>query len=298
MAGTLSSVKKSLRELPSTSIKTLAFSTRFGAIGWAFRRLMFTGIKAIEKLTIRGPFSGRIKVEVSGRTFPRLTYLCVVYADIKGLGVSLKELNLIRCGGNVLDFSPMSQKLVCLQVSYSVALIHPKLQGNHLGALVNLTYLELVGDGITSVEELRHLSCLEWLDLSTNDIVDVSPLGGLTKLKVLYLSRNDIVDLSPLGGLTKLEDLYVSYNSIVDLSPLRGLTRLEDLRLDRTDIESIEAMSSLCNLRELDLSHTRVRDLSPLRECKGLRKLNVTEMKARVDLYPLLGLTDLQIRST
>lgn len=102
--------------------------------------------------------------------------------------------------------------------------------------MVNLTFLELKSNNITSVNWASRLTKLERLDLSLNEISDLTPLANLTELQRLDLRLNDISSLSGLENLTRLTDLDLGSNYISDVRLLMGLTNLRTLYLNDNPI--------------------------------------------------------------
>lgn len=274
---------------------------------WGF---LLSAPTVLERITILGPGpSASAHPWRYGIDSPRLNYLEIVAGFIMGLEelrFCPTELHLRGCYGARVDFKPVSQRLTKLRVSSTVDgvgvanysdPINRELQGNNIGALVNLTELELSDHHITSVEELRPLSKLRVLDLSGNAIDDLSPLSCMTELRKLYLGRalweEGFLDVAALAGLVHLEELGLSRNLLRNMECVSNLKQLGTLYVDNSYIEDLSPLGSLECLEELHLDENRVRDLTPLGTCKRLRFLSLNENRI-VDLSPLEGLTELQ----
>jgi internalin A len=87
--------------------------------------------------------------------------------------------------------------------------------------LSNLEDLQMWGNGVSNIAEVRNLTNLKELNLgnskpqnSVHIISDITPLTNLKKLEKLYLNGNNITDVTPLLGLTNLQVLYVNDNPL------------------------------------------------------------------------------------
>jgi hypothetical protein len=74
--------------------------------------------------------------------------------------------------------------------------------------------LDLSGNNISDIRNLKDLGCLEELDLSYNQVGIIDELMKLKNLRILDLSNNFVDDLSPLFYLNRLEYLNVIGNAI------------------------------------------------------------------------------------
>ncbi len=165
---------------------------------------------------------------------------------------------------------------------------HSPLDLSPIGALTNLTRLNLSQNRISELSPLAGLTNLEYLSLeavyirwdeSDTSTLDLSPLAGLTKLTDLALSYNNILDISPLAGLTALERLNISKNHISNISPLVGLTKLVYLNGQRNRIAGVAPLSGLEALQEVALSINEISDTSPLAENAGLGSGDVVDVR-------------------
>ena len=90
-----------------------------------------------------------------------------------------------------------------------------------LADLIQLTSLDLAGNGISDISSVTGLTNLTWLHFWGNSISDISPVVGLINLTTLYLGDNNISDLSPLvanTGLGSGDTVNVQYNPLSYLS--------------------------------------------------------------------------------
>lgn len=156
----------------------------------------------------------------------------------------------------------------------------------------NLTYLHLIDNSISQIDELVGLAGLRDLNLQGNNIADISPLSSLGNLSILQLTGNPVSDLSdlasldeliylsissiatadlqPLASLTTLEYLYAVNDNISDLLPLENCPHLKHLYLDANAIVDISMLSDMLELSNLSLRYNSIEDISPLVENSGL----------------------------
>lgn len=124
--------------------------------------------------------------------------------------------------------------------------------------LSGLKRLNLGGNEISDISQLKHLKKLEYLQLINNDISDITPLKDLTNLKELLLDINKISDVTALKSLTNLEKLSLSSNELTDISPLKKLTKLKSLVLvgnyflPKSEIEALRKALPDCEIETLD----------------------------------------------
>ena len=158
--------------------------------------------------------------------------------------------------------------------------------------LTNLRSLWLDGNNITDISAVKGLTNLTRLGLEDNLISDISALAGLTNLTWIRLQRNRISDISPVAGLTQLTVLRLGGNSISDISPVVGLTQLIRLSLWANSLSDISPVAALTNLTELNLSGNSISDISPI---AGLTQLTWLHLQSNriSDISAVAGLTNL-----
>ena len=122
---------------------------------------------------------------------------------------------------------------------------------------------DVVSDFIIDLSLVGALKNLTRLDLYYNKITDLSPLQGLKNLTELNLGYNEITDISPLEGLKNLTELKLSWNQVSDISPVQGLTNVTNLNLRDNDVKDISPLQGLKNLTGLDLRSNRIKRLPP-----------------------------------
>ncbi|MBN2005172.1 MAG: leucine-rich repeat domain-containing protein [Anaerolineae bacterium] len=137
-----------------------------------------------------------------------------------------------------------------------------------IGALTQLTVLELVGNDLTTLpSEIGALTALEWIGLRDNALVSLSPgFGNLTGITVLDLSSNALTSLpSEFGNLTALNYLNLSDNALTALPATIGnLTNLTNLLLNNNALISLPPeLGNLSNLAWLELNNNALTSLPP-----------------------------------
>ena len=70
-------------------------------------------------------------------------------------------------------------------------------------------------DSLEGIE--KYNNSISSLDLNGNKIKDITNLKHFIKLEGLYLAKNQIEDLSPIESLNNLVNLDVSYNKIINM---------------------------------------------------------------------------------
>lgn len=221
----------------------------------------------------------------------------------------LSQLRSLDLGCIVDRFRRPDKKLVSLelralrQLSMLETLQLPGNTLSNLGDLRDLKALRVLDLSQTPVvylEPLRGLTQLTTLDISSTAVTDLSALSDLTALRSLRAERTDIKKLAPLCDLLSLQVVDVSRTFVSDLSPLSELTALQSLSASDTDVTSLAPLSKLHALRALDVSGTPVEDLAVVQELAELHTLDISRTRVR-DLAPLrraAALTTLDASST
>ncbi|KAF0700692.1 Aste57867_8746 [Aphanomyces stellatus] len=133
-------------------------------------------------------------------------------------------------------------------------------------SLFKLKTLQLHGNKIARIENLKTCRHLTYLDLSRNRITGAwtTALQSLAALEFLNLSDNQISSIGSLDNLSKLEELNLAGNS---LSSLAGtypphLTAYAVLRVDRNKIADLKTLPILPNLNEFYVQCNLLSDIS------------------------------------
>ena len=104
---------------------------------------------------------------------------------------------------------------------------------NNLDALVNLNYLDLQSNQITTIENLDSLVNLAYLDLSSNQIITIENLDSLVNLTALNLFNNQITTaqfnilnswaiLAPISGSINTNNNTDNFNTSTTYTTLLG----------------------------------------------------------------------------
>ncbi len=191
-------------------------------------------------------------------------------------------------------------------IQYLTNLKKLNLTGNNIKYIDNLKNLILLQElslnqnSIENIQALRYLKNLEQLDLLSNQISDLSPLVELVKLKQLSVMENKVKDVSSLKNILNLEILVLQNNEISDISSLGYLVNLKELYLSQNKIKDISMLESLTNLETLHIMNNEISDISPLKNMFGLRELYqegnlINEYSSLSDLLKYLERHDLPL---
>eukprot|EP00767_Chilomastix_cuspidata_P003867 gnl/Chilomastix_cuspidata/3999.p1 GENE.gnl/Chilomastix_cuspidata/3999~~gnl/Chilomastix_cuspidata/3999.p1 ORF type:complete len:651 (-),score=61.56 gnl/Chilomastix_cuspidata/3999:1953-3905(-) len=138
--------------------------------------------------------------------------------------------------------------------------------------------LNLAGNRIVRIENLRLLRSLKHLDISNNRVASLRPIATQApNLRVLIASGNNISDFQSTGALRFLEVLDLRSNRITVVPPrpmLRCLGKLQKLDLAFNSLSSIANLSFLPSLQILDLQGNQLRRITEL-EAPALRWLSL-----------------------
>ncbi len=165
---------------------------------------------------------------------------------LESLDLSFNELTklpAIPYLSGVLELDLSGNKLDCIppELGRARSLTSLDLRGNRLARLgqapwsgmPRLDTLDLGGNQLTDLGDLKGLEGLVSLDLSDNQLTSLPPhIARLRSLRRLDLSRNPLTSLPPeIGQLTQLQELTLSGSPLLSLPPqigqLRALRRLD-----------------------------------------------------------------------
>jgi hypothetical protein len=93
--------------------------------------------------------------------------------------------------------------------------------------LEDLEEIEMSECGIISLDGVEHCRLATVIDISGNAIEDISELRSLIRVSELYASGNSIGYIDSLSSLVNLRIVDLSLNDIDDITPLLGLEHLE-----------------------------------------------------------------------
>ncbi len=146
-----------------------------------------------------------------------------------------------------------------------------------LGSDYNDTGLFMRNGGITTLEDISHMTNLEQLALYNQKISDLTPLTKLPYLTRLGVGSNNIDNLEPILSMDCLGYLDISANPIMnnDITQLSVLKNLWGLDLGATKVTSIYGIRNM-PLCYLSLFECKMGDCIGLEEMTGLDNLIIT----------------------
>lgn len=141
---------------------------------------------------------------------------------------------------------------------------------------------------VSDLTMLGALTQLTSLNLSGQNVRDLSPLLSLADLTVLDLSRNRVQDVSALAGLPELTDINLAYNQITSIAPLSTLTNVRSLNIASNRIQSLSSLASWLRLKALDISYNDIKSLQDFTATSRLQYLTLIEnLIGREDILAL-----------
>ena len=102
--------------------------------------------------------------------------------------------------------------------------------------LENFEEIEIADYEINKLEGIELCRHVKRIDLSGNNIIELSELRSLTKLEEIYLADNKIISIISLSNLKNLKILDISNNQVSDCSSLFNLNKLEYVNLSGNKI--------------------------------------------------------------
>ncbi|CAO3630447.1 unnamed protein product [Cunninghamella echinulata] len=149
------------------------------------------------------------------------------------------------------------QKISHLPVTIRILKInHNRLTDtNDLSHLVNLRFLDICDNAISSFQGIELLPQLHTIHAESNKVTSCSSLKSMHQLRKLNLRRNGITRLNfnKFTKLNNLEYLDAWSNRIQSLDSINGLFHLKVLNLDHNEIEWINLATSLESLKVIRL---------------------------------------------
>ncbi|MEN9864683.1 MAG: hypothetical protein RL748_273 [Pseudomonadota bacterium] len=189
----------------------------------------------------------------------------------------------------------------------------------------NLQKLNLAGNKIADLPEMRDMLALQELDLSNNRFVILPPWEqtGLIRLNLSGNSQLQFADIEiKIGqnpgltsiGLNGIRIGRVSYNFLMNarsgqplalteldlgntgildangqktLSFLAPFTQLQRLNVAGNDLIATSGLDAVANLRDLDLSNNQLQSLGPIGNARNLTRLNLSDNRNLRDIWQL-----------
>ncbi|WP_418290938.1 2-thiouracil desulfurase family protein [Massilicoli timonensis] len=158
--------------------------------------------------------------------------------------------------------------------------------------LAKVTELSLIHADLDHLRFLVYFPQLRLLNISGNQISELSQLKHVPHLETLIVKGNPIVDWSGLRKVAGIKVLDAS-DTAITWHDLRFLSRLEELYLNRCNLS--ELMQLECpQLKILSLDHNRLRSLEQIYHYPHLEELYVSDNHL-LDASALALLTDLSV---
>ena len=170
-----------------------------------------------------------------------------------------------------LDFSVLSNLTALQHLDLSGCTLSSAALDT-IGALPDLTYLDISNCAISSINSLVGLTKLTYLNLADNSISDITALSSMTGLTELYLTNNPINTITYLNNCLSLQTLGIENCGVSKLSALAGNTALTTLFASSNTISDISLLSGCTALSVLDVSSNQVSDISVLPSLPELTK--------------------------
>lgn len=189
--------------------------------------------------------------------------------DVSALS-KLSALTALDLSGNqVTDARPLAALSQLTSLNLNSNQVETPLSA--LSGLLNLQYLQLHGNQITSLGSMAQLPALNYLTLDDNQLTDVGDLGSLTSLVSLNLANNSIQSLSAAFSLAALGSIDLSNNRLTAIPETALINpNFENLILVGNEIRDLTPFAHVVIRSLLDLSDNQVEDLTPLLGAKGL----------------------------
>lgn len=145
-----------------------------------------------------------------------------------------------------------------------------------LSDVVNLKVLEIVGQGVSSLEGVEELKNLEKLGLFANRIAasQLKYIKKLTKLKSLDLADNRLLDI-PKGSfdyLVNLEELVLDNTGIstLDKDMMSKLVNLRDLLIEENRFTNLDFLEGTTSIKNFLFRDNKITDIKGIRNNKNL----------------------------
>lgn len=279
------------------------------------------GIENCKKLNQLSAYTTDIKDFSSISSLSEITNIAIFFGNnnVKNLISSIKNyknLNTFTMNSvkgdydyNIIKDLPVSLKR--LEIQNSGELIK-NIDG--IQKLINLTYLNLNDNKITSIDKLKYLTNLKELYLKNNKIVDITPLSeniylikldlkgnleidgnrnnySVEQIKALdkiseILDREGVIylDSDKLGLFTNYKSLDLSNQNLATLDVLKGMTELTSLNISNNqltleDETSKNVLKEMKKLEYLNLNNNNITNITEIRDMSNLKELYLNANK-------------------
>ncbi|XP_039527778.1 leucine-rich repeat-containing protein 9 isoform X3 [Pimephales promelas] len=154
----------------------------------------------------------------------------------------------------------------------------PRMVG--LSLFPRLSRLTIVGQSISSIQDLEFCPLLKELWVVECKLTEISGLHNCVHLLKLYLYDNNIQQITNLEMLVDLQVLWLNKNQISDIQGLNSLVNLEELNLADNAIESLgHSLDPNINLQNLNLSGNKISSFKELTHLTRLQRLTHLSLK-------------------
>ncbi|KND00692.1 uncharacterized protein SPPG_03813 [Spizellomyces punctatus DAOM BR117] len=152
-----------------------------------------------------------------------------------------------------------------------------------ISAAVNLHKLDLSKNAIKKADALSGIKYnkeITWLNLSGNSLESMEGVEHLQRLLVLNMSHNEVNRISHhVANCKLLKALILNHNKIARLEYLANLTQLNTLVVSHNKLTNLDGLGSLPNLTKLSAAHNEIRTFPDLRMVPSLKELRLTDNK-------------------
>lgn len=158
----------------------------------------------------------------------------------------------------------------------------------NLSHLKNLTYLNVSGNYLTDLSDIKGLTKLETISISNNNIQDISFAENMMNLRSFIAENCGISDISVLADKENLENVFIGDNYVTDISPLKNCNKLVQIGFNEAQIGNIDALENKTELEKICLTGCSLTSIEPLRNCHKLKYVYLGRNNLS-DLSPLSG---------
>jgi serine/threonine protein kinase len=157
----------------------------------------------------------------------------------------------------------------------------------------NLTMLKLLGQPLSDITPLSHLTRLEHLEIHYCNVSDFSCLAGLPRLRGLHIDDLLTEDLSFISKIPNLRNLGMNGMLIKSLEDIGEIPYLEEINLNGTQLSNLDGIAAFTGLIKLDICNTDVTDFSALTAMPNLKTLVISrDMEQYIET---IGETDIEL---
>ena len=115
---------------------------------------------------------------------------------------------------------------------------------------------------VRNLQGLNMATSLVWLNLNGNGLTSLTLPAGLANLKTLYLTQNSLQEITFPTDLANLETLHLTYNNFSELSLPEGMTNLKTLSIRDNRLRKLTLPEGMIHLRRLYLNGNPINRLA------------------------------------